>query len=623
MYRAFVSLLNCSIAGSVLILAVMAARLVLRNTPKRFICILWALAALRLLCPVTVSSPVSAYSYLPAAESTQMEYFHYNGKPEKPQVEVTVTGTIAARTEKAPAVYADSIITLWAAGAAAMVLLAAVSCFRLSRRVRESVRLEGNLFLCDRIPTPFIFGLLRPKIYLPSSLEPEKLPYVIAHERTHLHRGDHWWKAIGYTVLCLHWFNPLVWCAYALLSRDIEMACDEAVIRSMDDQHRQSYSMALLSCSVPKSQRIDFALAFGEVSVKERIIGIMKYKKPKLLAVVTAAVLCAVMAVCFLTNPSARATGVFDFNLPADCHIPETAITATDCPIICAGQRIGGFIYTDLSPEVLKNWDVEAIAQYLKQYVRPTLECEYMIDGVDPISAALIIVDLENNDFHEYMHFLFEKDGGVYDLWLDTRYVDGEFQNEIAAAAGLYIGEPVVNPDAPRPDFSFGLPEGYFRTDVTEDSCSIMCFTRPVSGDHDHSHSKNHSHSTIQQDGKVVGTITATSLTPAALRPVEVIPMGDDYPEDSYAEFAIRRYLESTDPDGWYGEYIMNFWNEDTDHPIVGVSYAITEEATNERREFSHDFFEKDGIVYDFCLDVDQVDRSEVRNFRAAMGIGK
>lgn len=310
MYAAFVKLLNMSAAASVLIGVVLVLRFLLRKTPKKYICVLWGLVALRLVCPFSISSALSAYNYIgPVRESTgQVEYIHYNGRSEKPKAELTLT--IPLESTDGPAaqfvtkdVYIPTFFTIWTVGAAAMLTCAAISYYQIRVQVRESIRLWQNIFICDHIPSPFILGMFRPRIYLPSALDEAQQCRVIAHERAHLARLDHWWKPLGYGILCVHWFNPLVLLAYALLCRDIEMACDEQVIQNMTPIQKQKYAEVLLTCSMPRKMISACPLAFGEVEVKQRIRGILNYRKPSFWVAAFAVVLCLVLAVAFMTNP--------------------------------------------------------------------------------------------------------------------------------------------------------------------------------------------------------------------------------------------------------------------------------------------------------------------------------
>ena len=312
MYAAFVKLLNMSAAAGILIAAVIVLRFLLRKIPKKYICVLWALVALRLICPFSISSAVSAYNYIGnhAQSSGQVEYIHYNGKSEKPKAEVSFTLPAESEKDDGPTVYfmtagvyIPTLLGLWAAGVSSLFIYAVISYSRIRIQVRESIRLRGNIFLCDHIPSPFILGIIQPRIYLPSELDRQQQRSVIAHERAHIARLDHLWKPLGYGILCVHWFNPLVWLAYILLSRDIEMACDERVIQNMTPERKQEYAALLLSCSMPKKLISACPVAFGEADVKQRIRGILNYKRPSFWVALVSILLCLAFAVGFLSNP--------------------------------------------------------------------------------------------------------------------------------------------------------------------------------------------------------------------------------------------------------------------------------------------------------------------------------
>ena len=192
---------------------------------------------------------------------------------------------------------------VWVIGAAALLLLTAVSYWRLRRSVREAVLLRDNIFQSENVGSPFVLGVIRPKIYLPYRLDGQELDHVVAHEQVHIRRRDHWWKPLGFLLLTIHWFNPLMWLAYVLLCRDIELACDEKVIKELDNGQRADYTQTLVACSVSRPMIAACPLSFGEVGVKERVKSVMSYKKPAFWIIVAAVIACVVVAVCFLTNP--------------------------------------------------------------------------------------------------------------------------------------------------------------------------------------------------------------------------------------------------------------------------------------------------------------------------------
>lgn len=308
----FLNLCNLSLTASLLILAVIAVRLLFRKAPRWFFCVLWGLVALRLLLPVSVESPVSL---IPSAEPLPKDII-YTATPEiqsgVPVIDSVVNPVLTEVLTPAPNAIASAnptqiwsaiLAQVWAMGIVLMVLYACISWFLLCRKVLDATKLERNIRQTDRIAFPFVLGFFRPVIYLPYSMSPEDRTYVIAHEKAHIARKDHWWKPIGFFLLAVYWMNPLIWVAYILLCRDIEAACDEKVIGKKDRDWLRAYSTALLNCSVHRRSVAACPLAFGEVGVKDRIKKVMHYKKPAFWVVILAVILGVVMAVCFLTNP--------------------------------------------------------------------------------------------------------------------------------------------------------------------------------------------------------------------------------------------------------------------------------------------------------------------------------
>ena len=306
MSAVFLKLVNMSIAAGWLILAVVLLRALLKKAPKALRCALWALVAVRLLCPVSLES---AWSLVPRAEALPRELFDTVEAAAPPAPAAPADAATAPRTPAAPG--AGTLARLagrygpavWLCGMAALLLYALVSYLRLRRRVAAALPLKAGVWLCDDVRSPFILGVLRPRIYLPSDMEEEQVGCVLAHENAHLQRRDHLWKPLGFALLTVYWFNPLCWLAYALLCRDIELACDERVVRDLDPAGRKAYSSALLSCSAPRTTVAACPLAFGEVGVKERIGNVLNYKKPAFWLILVAVLACAVAGVCFLTDP--------------------------------------------------------------------------------------------------------------------------------------------------------------------------------------------------------------------------------------------------------------------------------------------------------------------------------
>lgn len=311
----FLKLLNLSISASWLVLVVLALRLVLKRAPKWVNVLLWGMVALRLMLPFSIES---ALSLIPSAETVSPEVVQFDPAPTITSgvtiIDNAVNPSLSESFAAAPLASVNPLYVwiylagwVWLIGLAAMLAYALVSYLRLRRRVRASIPLRENIYVCDEVPSPFILGIVHPRIYLPSALDETQRGSVLSHERAHLARRDHWWKPLGYALLAVYWFNPLLWLAYTLLCRDIELACDERVLRGMDAGQVKDYSSALLACSVPRRMLAACPLAFGEVGVGARVKNALRYKKPAFWVVAASVAVCVVVAVCFLTNPE-RAT---------------------------------------------------------------------------------------------------------------------------------------------------------------------------------------------------------------------------------------------------------------------------------------------------------------------------
>lgn len=318
----FLKILNMSIATSWLILAVLLLRLLLKKTPKWIHCLLWGFVAVRLICPFSIES---ACSLIPSAETVQTDKItdedgHISQNipmidSRVPLVsnvvnpilrETFISGEEGGEEKAAPVqIYESAAGFVWCSGVILMLMYAFIGWLRIGNMVKEAVRHKDNIYLCDAVGAPFIYGVIRPRIYLPSGVEADmrKYDYVIAHEQAHLKRKDHWWKPLGYLLLAVYWFNPLCWIAYVLLCRDIEFACDEKVIRDMSLNEKKEYSKALLSCSTQKRGVRICPLAFGEIGVKGRIKSILNYKKAPFIILFAAVVICVIVGILFLTNP--------------------------------------------------------------------------------------------------------------------------------------------------------------------------------------------------------------------------------------------------------------------------------------------------------------------------------
>ena len=301
----FQKFIEMSIAAGWMTLAVMILRVALKKMPRSIICIMWGLVGVRLLCPISFESILSL---IPARRAI------YVDRTAPVQTAVPLMDVIipfdnlaqsAQGVQSAQNVWTWLPVVIWLAGVTAMLTYLLISCLRVYSRVREAAYLRENILTCDGIGTCFILGVFRPRIYMDSRISAEDAELVIAHERAHLRRLDHVWKPLGFLILALHWFNPLVWLAYVLLCRDIELACDEKVIKQLGVDIKKPYSEALVNCSVPRKTIAACPLAFGEVGVKTRIKNVLNYKKPAFWIIIVSLVLLVAVAVCFLTDPLA------------------------------------------------------------------------------------------------------------------------------------------------------------------------------------------------------------------------------------------------------------------------------------------------------------------------------
>ena len=306
----FLKLVNLSISASWLILAVLVLRVVLKKAPKWVMPLLWGVVALRLVCLFSIES---ALSLIPSAETIPSEIVTETREPvlyEQATLDIVTNPTLPSAAEVPVGVSRQQAqvdfniySVLWLAGMAALLVHALVSAGKLKRKLATAILLRDNIYESEFVDSPFVFGVVKPNIYLPMHMDEGTAAYVIAHERAHLARRDHWWKVLGYLVLALHWFNPLVWVAYILFCRDIELACDEKVVKGLDGAARADYSQALLSCAAPKRAVAACPLAFGEGNIKTRVKSALHYRKPAFWVAAAAVLAVVIVAVCFLTNP--------------------------------------------------------------------------------------------------------------------------------------------------------------------------------------------------------------------------------------------------------------------------------------------------------------------------------
>ena len=404
----FLSILNLAINASWLIFAVIAARLLLKRAPKWISCLLWGLVAVRLLCPVSLES---ALSLLPSGKVVP-ENIEMVRDPHIVSGMRLIDDAVNPVIEKAFSPEASASVNpmqiviftagvIWLAGMAAMLLYALISYIILKRKVRAAVTVSGRVRKCDEVDSPFILGIFRPAIYVPSGIDETTLALVTAHEEAHLKRHDHWWKPLGFLLLSVYWFNPLCWVAYILFCRDIEAACDEKVIRDKDRAYVAAYSQALLDCSVQRRIIAACPLAFGEAGVKERVKGVLHYKKPAFWVIIVSVIVCIVIAVCFLTNPPKKINlpddpvvfavydnpdGYVEFHWeenPVGISMTATEVTPTGCmlKLLQAGGNVTGQLQTGQWYELqVKNGDGDWIDHSARDIARAWEDIAYIIE---------------------------------------------------------------------------------------------------------------------------------------------------------------------------------------------------------------------------------------------------
>lgn len=329
MAEIFLKILNMSISATWMVMIILVARLLLRKAPKWISVLLWALVGLRLICPISLES---VFSLIPSSETVSPEIMLAPNPAVNTGVSVLdqiLNPVIAQSCTPEPINSANPLqiwipvsANLWLLGIFVLLIYALVSYLRLKYRLREATILDGNIYL-SQMRVPFVLGIVAPKIYIPYHIDERNMQYVIDHERAHIQRKDHWWKPLGYLVLSIHWFNPAIWLAYILFCRDIEMSCDEKVVKALSPEQRADYSAALLTCGTGHRIVAPCPLAFGEGRLKARVKAVLHYKQPTLWVIIGAVGLCAVIALCGLTDPITRIDGFDPYVIPVFSSVPD------------------------------------------------------------------------------------------------------------------------------------------------------------------------------------------------------------------------------------------------------------------------------------------------------------
>ena len=308
----FLKIVNMSISASWIVLAVLLLRLLLKKAPKWITVLLWGVVGLRLIMPFSLES---VFSLIPSGETISKApdaprpHFESGVAIIDNQVNDYLGGHYYEGVTRPTGYFADITTILaivWIVGIVVLLAYTIISYLRVKNKIGTAVLLRDNIYQSENVVSPFVLGIIKPKIYLPFNMNEQDMNHVIAHENAHIRRKDHWWKPFGFLVLALHWFNPLMWLGYVLLCRDIELACDEKVVKEFDNDQKADYSQALLTCSVNRRIIAACPLAFGEVGVKNRVKSVLNYKKPAFWIVVVAIITSIAVAICFLTNPKTK-----------------------------------------------------------------------------------------------------------------------------------------------------------------------------------------------------------------------------------------------------------------------------------------------------------------------------
>ncbi len=412
MNELFISVVNMSISASWIVLAVLLFRVIFRKAPKWISVLLWGFVAIRLICPFSVES---ALSLLPSGETINRELalnipvidsgIAFIDNTVNP---IISDATVALEPEKEINAFQfimPYLAGVWYIGAAVMMIYAAGSFIRLKMKIGTAVRMSGNIFQSENASSPFVLGIIRPRIYLPFSIKVEDINFVVAHEKAHISRKDYIWKPLGFLLLTIHWFNPLVWLGYILLCRDIELACDERVVDKLSVNQRADYSQALLNCSINKRLIAACPIAFGEIGVGDRVKSVLKYKRPSVMLVASAMVVCVIVAICFLTNPeSVRLRNMEQLNLDYSEY-----------------KTVSAHIYDEGENRFIENVDPEELEQLLDLRISGNEVSMSRSEERDKAHTVVLISQPEENistSFFEETRIHFSSD--FKSVWLDT-----------------------------------------------------------------------------------------------------------------------------------------------------------------------------------------------------------
>lgn len=457
MEQLFLELLNRSIQASFLIVVILLLRFLLKRNPKWMQCFLWALLAVKLICPISIESN---FSLVPSAKIIDSDI--YEGRLN---FQLGITRIDNSVNEYLENYYQEELETsesdlkkkenfsilkivsfVWGFGIAVFAIYTLISYIKIRNQVKVSICIQDNIFICDRISTPFILGMIKPHIYLPSDLNENQMKCIVAHERAHLKRFDHIWKPFAFLLLFLYWFHPLCWISYILFCRDMELACDEKVIKDMNLEQKKNYSKVLLSFSVSEKNISVCPLAFGEVGVKERIKAVLNYKKPKFIFIVLTMIVIIMISVFFLTNPKNHSEkydssvsglveeekvdnkrieiheAVIDLNAPTGSD--GSRIYYADKDKFIFGGYYGLFVYDMQENQIVRSVDLEEIGC---NYTQGENACEILVteDGMTVLLRPLVMNQMYVYSVNENAMWMEPDDLKNYNFYKSKQIEDG------------------------------------------------------------------------------------------------------------------------------------------------------------------------------------------------------
>ena len=481
MNELFLKIINMSISASWLVVAVLILRLVLKKSPKWVNVLLWGIVAVRLICPFSFESALSLISSAETFPEKIISGPSFDVQTGITPIDNRINDYLGDRYFEGvtvPTNNGNNVMTIltivWIIGILLLATYTIISYQRLNRKVDTAVHYKDNIFQSENVSSPFVLGLIKPRIYLPFKLDGQNMEHVVAHEQAHIRRKDHWWKPLGFLLLTIHWFNPLMWLAYVLLCRDIELACDEKVIKGLSNEQRADYTQALVACSVNRRMIAACPLAFGEVGVKERVKSVMNYKKPAFWVIIIAVIVCVGVAVCFLTNPK-QDRYTLRIVVPAGSqeefvYTDEEVSTVRNSIKIWSGDGLGdtevllfpvnktaetGYTATYLTHGMPVEFDAEKDAWFKIGVNMQNSTNEDIIVYVEVENVEVRIVD-EINSVIEWFDYLETPDEMKWDGSLEislTEFPDVTFRwtyGEMLAVKGskstpLYTGMPIWN----------------------------------------------------------------------------------------------------------------------------------------------------------------------------------